>query len=99
MDCKDATGSTEPSKLALSCAVDWLGQADRTNPAAPDTIGVAIDVPDCMMYEKSARVEAISVPGAPRCTLVAPKFEEKLSASLLSVEATEIIFAALKLEG
>ncbi len=53
----------------------WVGFADRTNPARPDTCGAAIDVPSIVKYVPPGRVLMMSTPGAATSTDVRPQFE------------------------
>src|SRR5262245_2014789 len=68
---------------------------ESTSAAAPETCGVAIDVPLKMEKPPLGTVERMAVPGAPRSTVVAPKLEKEDFASRLSVAATDNTFGAL----
>src|SRR5262245_9240301 len=68
---------------------------ESTSAAAPETCGVAIDVPLKMEKPPLRTVERMAVPGAPRSTIVAPKLEKEDFASRLSVAATDNTFGAL----
>src|SRR5262245_7841974 len=68
---------------------------ESTRAAAPETCGVAIEVPLKMEKPPLRTVERMAVPGAPRSTVVAPKLEKEDFASRLSVAATDTTFGAL----
>src|SRR5262249_8261203 len=68
----DAIGSTLFSSTVLSDAVFVCEQRDRTSAAAPDTCGVAIEVPLRKRYVSPGNVESTCTPGAPRWTEFAP---------------------------
>src|SRR5262249_38674769 len=79
---------------ARSCCAVQVGFWAATRAATPVTIGVAIEVPESKTNwanggTVSRKVLATSTPGAPRSTVVAPKFEKSASASRSSVAATE----------
>src|SRR6185295_4852811 len=67
-----ATGSTVRSRSALSPAPVAPGNTAFASAAAPDTCGVAIDVPSSNRYVPPRQVEYTFVPGAARSTLRAP---------------------------
>ena len=60
-----ARGSTFASSVDFRAAVVRL-QADNTNIAAPETCGVAMEVPLREAYEELGQVERIPTPGAPK---------------------------------
>ena len=66
-----ATWSTLSSSSALSSAV-VAAHIDSTSMAAPDTCGVAIDVPCSVPYALFGIVEWMALPGAARWTDEAP---------------------------
>ena len=68
---------------------------DSTSTAAPETCGVAIEVPLRKAKLPPMVVERTSTPGAPRCTLEGPTFEKNASESVLSVAATATTLGAL----
>src|SRR5262245_34010885 len=90
----DVTGSTLFMRFAFRLAV-LREHLDSTKAAAPETCGVAIEVPLKMEKPPLRTVERMAVPGAPRSTVVAPKFEKEDFASRLSVDATASTFGAL----
>jgi hypothetical protein len=65
------SGSTFASRVFFSAAVLRV-QTDNSNNAAPETCGVAMDVPLKVPYDELGRVEIMFTPGAPRCTVVGP---------------------------
>lgn len=69
-----------------------MGFLANSSAAAPETCGVAIDVPDFRPYEVPRTVERMEDPGAPRSTEVSPQFEKLERVSELVVEATEMRF-------
>src|SRR5438094_3589418 len=64
-------GSTVFSNRFLTAAVLAV-QRESTSAAAPDTWGVAIDVPLKYAYVAPGIVESTCTPGAPRWTVAAP---------------------------
>src|SRR5688500_18579939 len=64
-------GPTVPSSVSFSASVS-MSHADSTSAAAPETCGVAIDVPLRKLYVPPVIVERMSTPGAARCTDSAP---------------------------
>src|SRR5258708_1881920 len=88
------SGSTFVSNVFFSAAVLRV-QADNSNNAAPETCGVAMDVPLRFPKVPLGSVEIMFVPGAPRCTVVCPKLENKANPSVLVVAATETMFGAV----
>src|SRR5213080_3002208 len=67
----DDSGSTLFRIVARRFAVD-SAHRDSSSAAAPDTCGVAIDVPLIVAYPPPAMVERMPTPGAASCTDCAP---------------------------
>lgn len=93
------TVSTFAKRVFLSAAVLSVGHALKTNKAAPATWGVAIEVPLANAYEFPKYVDKMLTPGAPKWTVAEPKFEKLANASFVSVAATVIWLALVKLAG
>ena len=70
-DASAATGWTVLSSVLFSSAVSSV-QRESTSAAAPETCGVAIDVPLEKLYVLPMVVDRMSTPGAPRSTEAAP---------------------------
>src|SRR5437879_1969594 len=64
-------GSTLLRRVLLSCAVLRL-HLESTSAAAPETCGVAMEVPLRYSYALLSVVDSTSTPGAPKWTEVAP---------------------------
>src|SRR5262245_29901811 len=94
LPANELIGSTLFMRFAFSWAVLNV-RLDSTNAAAPETCGVAIEVPLKKAKPPLRTVERMLVPGAPRSTVVAPKLEKEDFASRLSVAATDNTFVAL----
>src|SRR5262245_13909492 len=94
LPASEAIGLTLFMRFALRAAV-FRVHLESTSAAAPETCGVAIEVPLKMEKPPLRTVERIAVPGAPRSTIVAPKLEKEDFASRLSVAATDNTFGAL----
>src|ERR1051326_6471532 len=67
----DGIGSTL-FKIAAFRSCVFSPHAERMSIAAPDTCGVAIDVPLAPPYPPPGTVEPMLLPGAPRSTLIGP---------------------------
>ena len=93
-DCR----STACTITVRSSVMVRPGCAASASAAAPDTIGVAIEVPSSEQYRlipqpgitPGGTVETMPSPGAARSTCVAPKSENELSLSSPPLAATQI---------
>jgi hypothetical protein len=93
-----ASASTFDRITLLSPAV-LSEHFESTSIAAPETWGVAMDVPLKYPYALPRRVERMFVPGAPKCTWVELQFENPAKASVLVVAATLMMLGAVKAAG
>ena len=91
--------STVRSRSAFRPAAVACGNAALASAAAPDTCGVAIEVPSRTLYPLAGQVERIEAPGAARSTVARPTFENQARASRLSVAATETTLGSSMPEG
>jgi hypothetical protein len=71
--------------VSISRCFTWsgkrFGEAAHASAAAPDTCGVAIEVPLSLSNAFPGNVLRMSTPGAARSTVVWPEFEKVASAS------------------
>jgi hypothetical protein len=69
---REDVGFAAPRIAARICAAVAVGNAAAYKATAPDTCGVAMDVPLYEAYEFVGTDETIDTPGAPISTVVAP---------------------------
>src|SRR2546426_4252120 len=93
-------GSTDVRMRFLTSRFVSAGNLPMMSAATPATCGVAIEVPESSAYPLGSQseqaplgtVESVLTPGAPRSTVVGPKFEKDARLSLWSVAATAMMY-------